>query len=106
VFWATGHPAGHVAPCVGPGLVASTDIERDGWVSIVPVGEIARRWGAKLLGLTAWSHGVHLATSPPLPIWGPVMPFRDPIVAGTTLVRDAIQSRNWDPSGGTAGWQI
>ena len=68
VFWATGHPAGHVAPCVGPGLVASTDIERDGWVSIVPVGEIARRWGAKLLGWTAWSNGVHLATSPTLHI--------------------------------------
>jgi hypothetical protein len=64
VFWATGHPAGHVAPCVGPGLVASSDILRTGYVSVVPIGLIAQRWGSRLLGWTAWSNGKHLETSP------------------------------------------
>lgn len=70
VFWATGHPAGHVAPCVGPGLVASSDIEQDGKVSIVPIGRIAQKWGARLLGWTAWCNGMHLETAPNVHIGG------------------------------------
>lgn len=63
VVWATGNPNGHVAPCVGPGLVASTDIEVKGRVSIVPIGQIATRWGARLLGWSTWCNGKHLFTA-------------------------------------------
>lgn len=64
VFWATGNPNGHVAPCVGPGLVASTDILVRGQVSVVPITEIAARWGARLLGWAAFCNGAHLMTAP------------------------------------------
>ena len=36
------------------------------------------------------------------------MPFSDPILAGATLVRTAMQSENFavDPSGAVTGWQL
>jgi cell wall-associated NlpC family hydrolase len=52
LFWTTGSLAGHVALCVGGGMVASNDIEVDGQISIVPAGDIETRWGATYVG---WS---------------------------------------------------
>lgn len=39
----SGH--GHIAPVVGNSLIASTDIRREGYVDVVPLGEIESSWG-------------------------------------------------------------
>jgi hypothetical protein len=50
VFWSTGDPAGHVALSLGDGMVASNDVTGPGAISVVPLTEIAQRWGAHYLG--------------------------------------------------------
>ncbi|WP_051098290.1 hypothetical protein [Sporichthya polymorpha] len=50
VFWATDDPAGHVALSLGEGMVVSNDVLRPGAISVVPLSEIAERWGAYYLG--------------------------------------------------------
>jgi cell wall-associated NlpC family hydrolase len=52
VYWETGNPAGHVALYLGGGLVASTDILRDGGVDVVAFTDLERLWGARYVG---WS---------------------------------------------------
>lgn len=52
VFWKTSGRAGHVALYLGDGMVASNDIREKGKISIVPMDEIDRRWGATYVGWT------------------------------------------------------
>ncbi len=68
---------GHATLCVGPGLVASTDIKRVGKVDVVPISYITKQWGAQYLGATqpylvaAWGEN----PNPPKPI--PVVSTKD-----------------------------
>jgi len=50
MFWKTGNVAGHVALYVGNGNIASTDIERPGYVDIVPATDIESKWGGTYIG--------------------------------------------------------
>lgn len=52
VYWDTGQRAGHVALYLGNGMIASNDIRQKGRISIVPMDEIDRKWGAKYIGWT------------------------------------------------------
>jgi cell wall-associated NlpC family hydrolase len=50
MYWDTGQRAGHVALYLGNGMIASNDIRQAGKISIVPVEEISKKWGAKYVG--------------------------------------------------------
>jgi Transglycosylase SLT domain len=52
LFWDTGARAGHVALYLGGGLIATNDIDAPGRISVVPAGDIERRWRATYVG---WS---------------------------------------------------
>lgn len=52
VFWATGHPEGHVALSAGHGLVISNDVGGAGTIALTPLAGFARQWGATYLGWT------------------------------------------------------
>lgn len=53
VFWSGGSSgAGHIAIADGKGNCYSTDIEKDGAFSLVPISDIHAKWGLKYLG---WS---------------------------------------------------
>jgi hypothetical protein len=52
LFWSTGRRAGHVALYLGGGLIASNDINRPGYIDVVPVTDIETRWHATYAG---WS---------------------------------------------------
>lgn len=71
VFYSIGN-YGHATLCVGPGLVASTDIKRVGKVDVVSIGYISQKWGAQYLGwaqpylVAAW--GENPNTPKPLPV--------------------------------------
>ncbi|MEW2434278.1 peptidase M23 [Streptomyces caniferus] len=54
MFWSTGKGrAGHVALYLGGGKIASNDIERVGYIDVVPASAIETRWGSTYLGWTA-----------------------------------------------------
>lgn len=59
VYWNTG-AAGHAALYAGNGMVYSTDIGGKGRISLVPIGDISKKWGAPYLG---WSDP-YFAASP------------------------------------------
>lgn len=78
VWWSIGEH-GHVAISTGDGNCISTDIRRTGYADLVPVGEIARKWGAKYLG---WSWDCNgQSTNPTTPTGG---------VAGTPKGADDV----------------
>lgn len=78
VWWEIGKH-GHVAVSTGDGNCISTDIRRTGQADLVPITEIARRWGAKYLG---WSWDCNgQSTNPTTPTGG---------VAGTPKGIDVI----------------
>ena len=52
MFWDTGERAGHVALYLGHGLIASNDIKRPGYISVVPATDIETTWHARYVG---WS---------------------------------------------------
>ncbi|MFD3422030.1 NlpC/P60 family protein [Streptomyces decoyicus] len=53
MYWSTGKGrAGHVAIYLGGGKIASNDIERVGYIDIVPASEIEAKWGSTYLGWT------------------------------------------------------
>lgn len=61
VFWSGGaHGYGHIAIADGRGNVYSTDIRRKGKVDLVPISEIHRKWGLKLLGWSETINGVRV----------------------------------------------
>lgn len=59
VFWEVGQH-GHIALSLGHLLCVSTDILAPGRVSVVPIAEVERRWGAHLLGWTVSLNGVRV----------------------------------------------
>jgi hypothetical protein len=70
VWWGGGsHDNGHVAfaPLDHPGYCWSTDIERNGYFDLVPIGLIAAKWGLPLLGWSEDIDGVTVWTPPPAP---------------------------------------
>lgn len=78
VWWSIGQH-GHVAVSTGDGNCVSTDIRRTGHADLVPISEIARKWGAKYLG---WSWDCNgQSTNPTTPTGG---------VAGTPKESDVI----------------
>jgi len=61
VYWNTGAgKAGHAALYAGNGMVYSTDIGGRGKISLVPLGDISKKWGSQYLG---WSEP-YFAASP------------------------------------------
>lgn len=83
VYWAIGR-YGHIALSAGGGRVFSTDIRRRGKVDLVPIGEIARAWGAA--AYRGWSHdycGTPLPLTPPAPEEDPLAKL-DRISTSTT----------------------
>ncbi|MFJ3481690.1 NlpC/P60 family protein [Streptomyces microflavus] len=50
MYWDTGQRAGHVAIYLGNGKIASNDIERPGYIDVVPATDIETKWGATYLG--------------------------------------------------------
>ncbi|WTX01054.1 C40 family peptidase (plasmid) [Streptomycetaceae bacterium NBC_01309] len=52
LYWTTGKRAGHVALYLGGGLIASNDVQRPGYIDVVPVGDIEAKWRAAYAG---WS---------------------------------------------------
>jgi hypothetical protein len=60
VFWATGHPEGHVALSAGNGVVISNDIGGAGTVTAVALTDLTARWHARYLGWTPplFAHGL------------------------------------------------
>lgn len=54
LYWSTGKGrAGHVALYLGGGKIASNDIERPGYIDVVPADAIEKKWGSTYLGWTA-----------------------------------------------------
>ncbi|MDJ0345562.1 peptidase M23 [Streptomyces sp. H10-C2] len=50
MYWETGSRAGHVALYLGDGKIASNDIERPGFIDVVPATDIETKWGATYVG--------------------------------------------------------
>jgi hypothetical protein len=59
-FWAGGK-AGHIAPSVGGGRVASTDILHAGYTDYASIPYISQRWGKTYLGWTSELNGVPIS---------------------------------------------
>ena len=65
VFWAGGGgDHGHAAVSVGNSLMWSTDVKRTGYVDLVPIDDVRRKWGLTLLGWTEDINGVRVYTPP------------------------------------------
>ena len=61
VYWNTGQgKAGHAALYAGNGMIYSNDIGGAGRISLVPIGDISKKWGSQYLG---WSDP-YFASSP------------------------------------------
>lgn len=52
MYWDTGQRAGHVAIYLGDGLIASNDIEREGYIDVAPYDAPETKWGARYVGWT------------------------------------------------------
>ena len=66
IFWAGGAgDHGHAAVSAGRGLMWSTDVARTGFVDLVPIDDVRRKWGLTLLGWTEDINGVVVYTSTP-----------------------------------------
>ena len=65
IFWAGGAgDHGHAAISVGNSLMWSTDLKRTGYVDLVPIDDVRRKWGLTLLGWTEDLNGVRVYTPP------------------------------------------
>lgn len=65
VFWSGGAgDHGHAAVSAGNALMWSTDVKRTGYVDLVPIDDVRRKWGLTLLGWTEDINGVRVYTPP------------------------------------------
>lgn len=65
VFWSGGAgDHGHAAVSAGNALMWSTDVKRPGYVDLVPIDDVRRKWGLQLLGWTEDINGVSVYVPP------------------------------------------
>jgi hypothetical protein len=76
-FWSGGSRGyGHVVLSVGSGLCWSTDVARTGYVDLVRINDVTRRWGEHPLGWTEDINAVH--------VWHlPIVDLSDVVAAAT-----------------------
>lgn len=91
VFWSGGSADnGHAAVSAGNGLMWSTDIKRAGQVDLVPIDDVRRKWGMKLLGWSEDINGVRVYTPPEKGTT--VTEFEKRVLASLTRIECVLQA--------------